>query len=79
MNYSEDKRVVVTLDAGGTNFVFSAIQGNQEAIKPIHLPAVPDDLSRCLSTITDGFQEVIAQSATACGYQFRFSRAGRLP
>ncbi len=25
--YEYDKRVVLTLDAGGTNFVFSAIQG----------------------------------------------------
>ena len=25
--YEHDKRVVLTLDAGGTNFVFSAIQG----------------------------------------------------
>ncbi len=59
MNVSEDKRVVVTLDAGGTNFVFSAIQGNKEAIEPIRLPSVPDDLGKCLNTITDGFQQAI--------------------
>ena len=33
--YEYDKRVVLTLDAGGTNFVFSAIQGNNEMISPI--------------------------------------------
>ena len=32
--YEYDKRVVLTLDAGGTNFVFSAIQGNNEMISP---------------------------------------------
>ena len=26
MSYAEDPRVVLTLDAGGTNFVFSAVQ-----------------------------------------------------
>ena len=59
MNVFEDKRVVITLDAGGTNFVFSAIQGDNEVTEPIHLPSVPDDLSKCLSTITDGFQQII--------------------
>lgn len=33
--YEYDKRVVLTLDAGGTNFVFSAIQGNSQIIAPI--------------------------------------------
>ena len=40
--YEYDKRVVLTLDAGGTNFVFSAIQGNNEMISPIGLPAVSE-------------------------------------
>ena len=30
--YEYDKRVVLTLDAGGTNFVFSAIQGNNDCL-----------------------------------------------
>ena len=29
MDYSADQRVVMTLDAGGTNFVFSAMQGGR--------------------------------------------------
>ena len=28
--YEHDERIVMTLDAGGTNFVFSAIQGCRE-------------------------------------------------
>ena len=59
MNTSEDKRVVATLDAGGTNLVFTAIQGNKEIIEPIRLPSAPNDLSKCLSTIADGFKQVI--------------------
>ena len=30
--YENDKRIVLTLDAGGTNFVFSAIRGNIQIV-----------------------------------------------
>ena len=30
MMYTNDNRIVMTLDAGGTNFVFYAIQGGKE-------------------------------------------------
>lgn len=56
MNISTDKRVVATLDAGGTNLVFSAIQGDREVTESIHLASVPNNLSQCLNTITDGFR-----------------------
>lgn len=56
--YENDKRLVMTLDAGGTNFVFSAIGGNRELITPIRFPARPDDLDECLKTIRDGFEQV---------------------
>lgn len=59
INVIKDQRVVATLDAGGTNFVFSAIQGDKEVTEPIRLSSVPNDLSKCLSTITDGFQQII--------------------
>ena len=49
--YEHDERIVMTLDAGGTNFVFSAIQGCREIVEPICLPAASDDLERCLSEI----------------------------
>jgi glucokinase len=61
MNYKDDKRIVATLDAGGTNFVFSAIQGNREIIDPIRYSADPDNLIKCLSTIKQGFKEVISK------------------
>jgi glucokinase len=58
MTLALDSRVVLTLDAGGTTFAFSAIQGGRAAVPPIVLPAQPDDLERCLDTLVDGFQRV---------------------
>ena len=49
--YQTDKRTVITLDAGGTNFVFGAIRGNQDVIKPISLPSNAHDLGQCLETL----------------------------
>ena len=57
--YEHDERIVMTLDAGGTNFVFSAIQGCREIVEPICLPAASDDLERCLSVLVEGFLEVL--------------------
>jgi glucokinase len=54
----KDKRAVMTLDAGGTNFVFSAIQGGDEIIKPIQKPSYGGDLNACLNSLVEGFKEV---------------------
>ena len=40
--YENDNRTVLTLDAGGTNFVFSAIRGCQVVVTPVRLDAVTD-------------------------------------
>ncbi len=53
-----DNRTVMTLDAGGTNFVFNAIQGGKTLIDPIKKPANGDNLELCLQTMLNGFQEV---------------------
>lgn len=58
MNIFEDKRVVMTLDAGGTNFVFSAIQGGKELIEPITLPSAAHNLELCLANLRNGFHAV---------------------
>lgn len=57
MKYSDDSRIVLTLDAGGTNFVFSAIQGCEEVIEPIVLPSNAGNLEKCLVTLTEGFRQ----------------------
>ncbi len=61
MNSAKDHRIVLTLDAGGTNFVFSAIQDMKEAAAPVRLPAYADNLEKSLASIRDGFSQVISQ------------------
>ena len=39
-----EKRIVMTLDAGGTNLVFSAIQDGKEIVSPITYPSEVDDI-----------------------------------
>lgn len=58
MNYTDDNRIVMTLDAGGTNFVFSAICRGEEVVNPITLPACSDNLDACLKNLVDGFTAV---------------------
>ncbi len=59
--YSFDNRVVITLDAGGTNFVFGAMQANKFIIDPITMPSNASDLDKCLQTMVAGFEQVIAR------------------
>ncbi|VGO18944.1 ROK family protein [Pontiella sulfatireligans] len=59
MNYEKDQRIVLTLDAGGTNFVFSAIQSNKEIIDPVRLPTETQELGKSLETIKNGFRKVM--------------------
>ena len=59
--YKNDQRIVITLDAGGTNFVFSAMRGYEYIIDPITYPSNSHDLDLCLATMVKGFEEVIAK------------------
>ena len=63
MNLSKEQKVVMTLDAGGTNFVFSAIEGGVEIVEPVHLPSNGNDLDLCLGNIVKGFNQVKEQLA----------------
>ena len=58
-SYQFDKRIVLTLDAGGTNLVFSAIQANNEIVEPICLNANANDLEKCLNALVEGFTQVL--------------------
>lgn len=58
MNYKSDNRTVMTLDAGGTNFVFSAIKGGDAIVEPITFPSHANDLEKCLNSIVSGFKEI---------------------
>lgn len=71
--YNLDKRTVVTLDAGGTNFVFGAICGNEFVVEPISIPSEADNLDRCLSNLEKGFRTVIARlDVTPVAISFAF-------
>ena len=60
--YELDDRVIMTLDAGGTNFVFSAISKGVEVVRPVTIPSVPDNSLACLERIAEGFQRVKEES-----------------
>lgn len=57
--YQNDKRVVVTLDAGGTNFVFGAMRGCEFVGTPVTLPSCSSDLDECLASMLTGFRQII--------------------
>lgn len=59
--YQNDNRVVITLDAGGTNFVFGAMQACEFIVEPITMPSNAGELDKCLATMVDGFRQVIAR------------------
>ncbi|HYG34410.1 MAG TPA: ROK family protein [Clostridia bacterium] len=61
MSSSNDKRIVMTLDAGGTNFRFYAIQGNKSIVEPVAMPSNGDQLDRCLANIVEGFTRIKAR------------------
>ena len=56
--YQFDNRIVMTLDAGGTNFVFSAMQANEEIVSPVCLQSNADKLEKCLETLVEGFSKI---------------------
>ncbi len=59
MDIYSDKRVVLTLDAGGTNFVFNAFRSGKAILDGIRKDSNASDLDRCLVTIKEGFHDVI--------------------
>lgn len=58
MTYKNDSRTVMTLDAGGTNFVFNAVKAEQEILEPFVLSAKAENLEGVLKTIIEGFRHV---------------------
>lgn len=62
--YQHDNRTVVTLDAGGTNFVFGAMRGCEFITEPLRRPSNAHDLDLCLSTLVEGFRQIISRLDT---------------
>jgi glucokinase len=61
MDPKKDKRIVLTLDAGGTNFVFSAIQANEEICEAVTLPSNGHNLELCINTMEEGFRTLLGR------------------
>jgi len=71
--YVTDNRIVLTLDAGGTNFVFSAMQAYKEIVEPVYLPAASDNLEACLDVLVRGFflvKEQLSEVPVAISFAF---------
>lgn len=58
-DFKNDSRIVLTLDAGGTNMVFGAMKGGEFIVDPLTLPAHSDTLDLCLGTMVTGFKTII--------------------
>ncbi|MBR2428896.1 MAG: ROK family protein [Alistipes sp.] len=52
--------IVVTLDAGGTNFVFTAMADGKPIGETLTLPSSAHDLDLCLKTLVSGFEQIIS-------------------
>ena len=73
MRFNNDQRIVMTLDAGGTNFVFSAIQGEKEIIEPVTLKVSGKDLDGLLKMTIEGFrivESMVAGKTAAISFAF---------
>lgn len=57
--YHFDNRIVVTLDAGGTNLVFGAMRGCEFIVDPVSIPSRADNLDLCLQSMVNGFKTII--------------------
>jgi glucokinase len=58
MDIHSDHRIVMTLDAGGTNFVFNAVRAGEELFEPHRLKAKGDTLDEVLQKIRKGFSDI---------------------
>ena len=59
--YDHDSRIVMTLDAGGTSFRFSAMRANKPVTATVTTPSNGDDLKKCLANLVDGFAQIKKQ------------------
>lgn len=55
MSNLNDSQTVMTLDGGGTNFVFSAIQNGEQIVEEIIFDSEADNLDKSIKNIIEGF------------------------
>ena len=58
MDIYSESRIIMTLDAGGTNLRFAAMSGGKPITGTIALPSNGADLNQCLANIIEGFTRV---------------------
>ena len=56
-----DPRIVLTLDAGGSSFRFSALRGGEAVTETLAMPSQADDLDLCLASLVEGFTRIKQQ------------------
>ena len=62
MDYKTENRIILTLDAGGTNFDFQAVRAGKPVTEGTRLPAAATKLEDVLRSIIRGFEAVLEQS-----------------
>ena len=62
MDYRQDNRTILSLDAGGTNFDFFAVKGGELITEKLRFSASVDTLEDMLRMIIHGFEEVAGRS-----------------
>ena len=70
---ASDKPLVLTLDAGGTNFSFAALREGRRVAGPYVLPSEANDLKRSLANLYAGFEHVATEAgggAAAISFAF---------
>lgn len=72
MNLQNDQRIILSLDAGGTNLVFSAMQAGKMIGGEIILPAKVQSLDEFLDRVTNGFEQVKEIGGRADAISFAF-------
>jgi glucokinase len=73
VRFDADPRVVMTLDAGGSSFRFSAIQGNRRIVPLVVTASDGDRLDKCLANIIYGFaavREKLSEPPVAISFAF---------
>lgn len=71
--YNDDKRTVITLDAGGTHFRFAAMRGCEFITDTFELDTHADDLRLLLDDLSSGFRHVIDKlDEKPCAISFAF-------
>jgi glucokinase len=72
LHLNTDQRIILSLDAGGTNLVFSAMKTGKQVGEEIIISAKVKSLEEFLNKLTNGFEQLKAQAHGADAISFAF-------